>query len=112
MGRTANVVRCVNCGTIYEPPTLHSCPDDSTLDEQAALAHREEERDHCVHLVRMLRVTLAARADRCDDASDSARRDALVLDAAYHAGKRDAYRDVLSLLGPEEPEQYDPEAPF
>ncbi len=85
---------------------------DLTLDEQAALAHREEERDHCVHLVRMLRVTLAARADRCDDASADARQSNLLLTAAHNDGKRDAYRDVLSLLGPEEPEQPDLDGPF
>ena len=87
-------------------------------DEQAALARREEERDHAEHLVRMLRVTLTERAARAYGDADTALLarigpfEATTADYNFHKGRANAYRDVLSLLGPEEPERYDPNEPF
>lgn len=60
-----------------------------------ALGQREAERDGAVRQVAMLRHTLATWID----------------DESYPP-VRDAYTRVLALLGPADPEVYDPEQPF
>lgn len=75
-------------------------------------AAREQERDDAVRQLAMLRVTLNAWIERLTDELEEAAIYGTTERTTRRLGEGDGYRKVLSLLGPEEPDTYDPEAPF
>lgn len=75
-----------------------------------ALGHREQERDDAERLLAMLRVTLTERRERALQIAAEPRQ--LDVQRYRHIGRAQAFRDVLSLLGPEETYVDDGTEPF
>lgn len=98
---------CANgCGTLLSDlPAASECCGD-------ALGHREEQRDDAERLLAMLRVTAQNREKHSRDEADAADADGCHVEGDYWSGAADAWAIVLSLLGPEQPETYNPNEPF
>jgi len=77
-----------------------------------ALGHREQERDDAERLLAMLRVTLADRIKDREPRATHYANCGRTTEAAAVEGAMHAYRDVLSLLGPEETYVDDGTEPF